>query len=217
MQTKTKARAARTAAKLAALADPANNGTEAERAAALQKLIELCERHGFNVSDFIKPAASPDAGEQQPEPETATEQPQAKRERAKRAKPDPKPDPATERERNRERAKANAAFTARHYAGPSQASHRSGPPKLSEAIERVRNPIQRAKSATPRDESGLMLAAKLANGNGDFDPCAGTFDLGALSRLASLNLLSVSPVAGRIRITKAGRELAANLARKAAA
>lgn len=204
MQTTTQAKHIRTAEKLAALADPARNPNESERAVALQKLIDHCTRHGLNVSDFTRPAASPDSGEQ------------PQREKPK-AEAKPKPDADSDREAERKRAAANAAFTAKHYSGPSQASHAARAPKLAEAIERVRNPIQRAKSATVRDESGLRLAVKHANGSHDFDPCAATFDLGCLSRLASLGFLSVSPVAGRIRITKAGRDYAAAAARKAAA
>jgi hypothetical protein len=211
MPTTTQTKAARLAVKLAALADPARNSNEAERAAALAKLIALCEKHSLNIADYIKPAASPDTGEQ----------PKADKPKAKRAKPEPKPEAkpetsADKRDAERERAQANAAFVRAHYAGPSAASHSARAPKLHDAIERVANPIQRAKSASVRDESGLLLAAKHANGSHDFDPCAATFDLGVLSRLASLGMLSVSPVAGRIRITKAGRDLAANLARKAA-
>jgi hypothetical protein len=112
------------------------------------------------------------------------------------------------------RAAANRAFTARHYSGPSQASHSRREPKLAEALARVADPIQRAKACSVRDESGLLLAASKADAAGTFCPLSGTFDLGVLSRLASLGFLTVA--GDRIAISKAGRDLAANLARKAA-
>ena len=199
-------KAVKRAIALAALADPARNSNEAERAVALEKLIAHCAAHGLTVADYTKPTASPETGEQ-PKPKA-----DAKPKREAKAKPAK----ADDRDAERERAQANRAATMRHYAGPSQASHATRAPKLAEAIERVRNPIQRAKSATARDESGLALAAKHANGNGDFCPIAATFDLGVLSRLASLKLIAVSPVANKLRITKAGRDLAANVAKKAA-
>ncbi len=112
------------------------------------------------------------------------------------------------------RAAANRAFTAKHYSGPSQASHAKRAPKLAEALARVATPIQRAKACSTRDESGLLLAVSKADSNGTFCPLTGTFDLGVLSRLASLGFLTVA--GDRIAISKAGRDLAANLARKAA-
>lgn len=179
------------AAKLAALADPARNSNENERANALAKLIALCETYGFNVADYVKPAASPDAGK--PEADASAE---------------------SEADATAARAAANRAFTARHYSGPSQASHARRAPKLAEALARVASPVQRAKACSTRDESGLLLADSLADANGTFCPLAGTFDLGVLSRLASLGYLSVS--GERIAISKAGRDLAGNLRRKAA-
>jgi hypothetical protein len=184
------AKARTLATKLAALADPARNDNEAERASALAKLIALCAKHGFNLADYVKPVASPE--------------PEAPAADAKQSEAD-----ATAA-----RAAANRAFTASHYAGPSQASHAKRAPKLSEALARVANPVQRAKACSTRDESGLLLATSLADGNGTFCPLAGTFDLGVLSRLASLGYLSVA--GDRIAISKAGTDLAANLRRKAA-
>lgn len=175
------------AVKLSALADPARNPNEAERAAALAKLIAHCTKHGLAIADYMpKPAASPDAGE------TVN----------------------VNSDGVAERAAANRAFTAKHYAGPSQASHAKREPKLADALARVANPVQRAKACSVRDESGLLLAVSVADAAGTFCPLAGTFDLGVLSRLASLGFLTVS--GERIAISKAGRDLAANLQRKAA-
>lgn len=194
--------AARKATALAALADPARNDNEHERASALAKLIELCNAYGFKLSDYIADApASPDAGETvdpQPEPE-APEAPASDK---------------SARDIERERAAANRAATMRHYSGPSQASHASRAPKLSEALARVSAPIQRAKSASARDCSGLALAETLADDAGTFCPLAGTFDLGVLSRLASLGFLSVA--GDRIKLSPEARELARNTLKKAA-
>jgi hypothetical protein len=187
MHTAKQIKAARTlASKLAALADPARNSNENERAAALAKLIAHCAKYGFELAEYAKPVASPDAGE------TVN----------------------VNADGVAERAAANRAFTAKHYAGPSQASHAKRAPKLADALARVANPVQRAKACSTRDESGLLLADSLADANGTFCPLAGTFDLGVLSRLASLSYLTVA--GERIAISKAGRDLAANLRRKAA-
>lgn len=186
MQANTKAIAL--ALKLAALADPARNPNEAERAVSLAKLIAHCAKHSLPLSDYAKPVASPDAGETV-NVNTAGDAIAA-------------------------RAAANRATTARHYSGPSQASHSRREPKLADALARVADPIQRAKACSTRDESGLLLAVKHSDKAGTFCPLAGTFDLGVLSRLASLGFLSVA--GDRIAISKAGRDLAANIARKAA-
>lgn len=192
-------------AKIAALADPARNPNEAERAVALSKLIAAltgdANKHGFTLADFdIEPVASPEAGEQpQPQPE----QPEA-----------PKAAEPSARDIERERATANRERTMRHYSGPSQASHATRAPKLAEALARVASPIQRAKSASERDCSALALAETLCDEAGTFCPVAGTFDLGVLSRLASLGYLTVS--GERIAVNAAGRELARNTLKKAA-
>lgn len=189
-------------AKLAALADPARNNNENERAVALDKLIAaLTERnpHGFTLADFdIEPVASPDAGtEAKPEAEA------------------PKADAKPEADAERARAAANRATVAKHYNGPSLASHASRAPKLAEALARVANPVQRAKSASTRDESGLALALAHADDNGTFCPVAGTFDLGVLSRLASLGHIAVA--GDRIKLTETGLSLARTVAKRKAA
>jgi hypothetical protein len=200
------------ATKLAALADPARNTNEAERASALAKLIELCTRHDFTLAEFGlgEPVASPEAGEA-PKPE-ATAKPKRTRAKPEAAKP---ATPADKRDAERERALANRAHIARHYAGPSAASHGARAPKLAEALARVASPVQRAKSASERDESGLALALKHADKAGTFCPVSATFDLGVLSRLASLGHITVA--GDRLALTKTGLSLARIVTKRAAA
>lgn len=180
------AKADKLAKAIAAKADPARNNNPAECAVALDKLIAHCAKYGLKLDAYVKPVA-------QPEPEPAVN---------------------VNSDGVAERAAANRATTSRHYSGPSQASHARREPKLADALARVANPVQRAKACSVRDESGLILAASHADDAGTFCPLAGTFDLGVLSRLASLGFLTVA--GDRIAISKAGRDLAANLARKAA-
>lgn len=140
----------------------------------------------------------------------------AKRQRKPRAAKPAKPQSATDkRTADRERAAANVAITKPHYSGPSQASHRSGPPKLAEALRRIAHPIQHAKSATERDESALVLCLKHADGNGAFDPVQATSDLGTLSRLASLGFLTVA--GNKAKLTKTGLDTARNVSKRKAA
>lgn len=132
---------------------------------------------------------------------------------AKPAKAVAKPAPDALRNADRDRCQANRAIVAPHYNGASLVSHNTVPPKLADALARVANPIQRAKSATVRDESALMLARKHCDKSGTFCPVAATADLGALSRLASLGFLAVS--GNRIALTKAGASRAALIAKRA--
>jgi hypothetical protein len=125
-----------------------------------------------------------------------------------------KPNAADQRNAERERALANRAIVAPHYNGPSLASHASRAPKLADALARIANPVQRAKSATVRDESAAVLCAKHADANGFFCPVAATADLGTLSRLASLGHLTVTD--GKAQLTETGRALAATVAKRAA-
>ena len=114
----------------------------------------------------------------------------------------------------RERCLANRAIVAPHYNGASLATHRTVAPKLADALARVADPIQRAKSATARDDSALALAFKHSDKAGTFCPVAATADLGALSRLASLGLLTVA--GERIAITPTGLSRAKLIAKRAA-
>ena len=115
----------------------------------------------------------------------------------------------------RERCLANRAIVAPHYNGPSLTSHASRAPKLADALARVANPIQRAKSPTTRDESALALALSHADADGTFCPVAATADLGALSRLASLGFLAVA--GNRVALTETGLTLARTVAKRKAA
>lgn len=132
----------------------------------------------------------------------------------KAAKP-AKPSNVDLRAAERERCIANRATVAPHYNGASLVSHASRAPKLADALQRVANPVQRAKSATPRDESALALALSHADGNGTFCPVAATADLGALSRLASLGFLAVA--GERIKLTETGLSTARLIAKRKAA
>jgi hypothetical protein len=122
---------------------------------------------------------------------------------------------AEQRSAERERALANRAIVAPHYSGASPVSHAARSPKLADALARVANPVQRAKSATTRDESALALALAHADSNGTFCPVAATADLGALSRLASLGFLTVA--GERIALTETGLSLARTVAKRKAA
>lgn len=133
---------------------------------------------------------------------------------AKAAKPSkPVANVSNERNETRERCVANRAIVAPHYNGASLASHASRAPKLADALERIANPIQRAKSATVRDASAAVLCAKHADANGFFCPVAATSDLGTLSRLASLGHIEIAD--GKARLTKSGRDLATLTAKAA--
>lgn len=200
--TKQLAKARTLATKLAASADPARNDNEAERTVALAKLIALCTKYGFNVAEFVKPVAG-EAEQPKAESTTTANDPKANDTEAQ-----------SNRDAEAERAAANRATTQRHYAGPSQASHATRAPKLTEALARVAVPIQRAKSASARDESALALALKHSDEANTFCPVAGTFDLGVLSRLASLGMLAVA--GDRIKLTDTGLALARNVAKRAA-
>jgi hypothetical protein len=139
----------------------------------------------------------------------------AKRSRKPKAAKPAKPANAAERSNaDRERCIANRAIVAVHYNGPSLTSHASRAPKLADALARIATPIQRAKSATTRDESALLLCLKHSDKAGTFCPVAATADLGALSRLASLGFLTVA--GNRAKLTKAGAERARNVQRKQA-
>lgn len=113
---------------------------------------------------------------------------------------------------DRERCLANRATIAKHYSGASSASHASRAPKLADALVRIANPIQRAKTATARDESALVLCLTHADAKGTFCPVAATADLGALSRLASLGFLTVA--GQRAKLTDTGADLARNVAKR---
>jgi hypothetical protein len=137
---------------------------------------------------------------------------------AKRAsKPAAKPSQPSQHEADKARCAANRETVKPHYNGPSLTSHATRPPKLADAIARIAKPVQRAKSATTRDESALALLAKRADASGTFCPVDCTADLGALSRLASLGLIAVAPGNKRGKLTDAGRDLAANVAKRAKA
>lgn len=130
----------------------------------------------------------------------------------KAAKPS-KPATTDKLSAERDRCHANRAIVEPHYNGASLATHRSRAPKLADALARIADPIQRAKSPTKRDESALALCLARADRSGTFCPVDATSDLGTLSRLASLGFLTVA--GQRAKLTKAGAELARNVAKRA--
>jgi len=117
----------------------------------------------------------------------------------------------------RERCTANRATASAHYNGPSLVAHASRAPKLADALARIATPVQRAKSATVRDESAILLLSKRADKDGTFCPVDCTADLGALSRLASLGHITVAPCGKRAALTATGKALAGNVAKRAKA
>lgn len=131
---------------------------------------------------------------------------------AKPAAKPAKPAANAQREADKARCAANAKIVQPHYDGPSLATHRTVPPKLAEALARVATPIQRAKSATVRDDSALVLCLSHSDDSGTFCPVASTADLGTLSRLASLGFLAVA--GQRIKLTETGLSRAKLLAKR---
>lgn len=73
-------------------------------------------------------------------------------------------------------------------------------------IDRVVNPIQRARSPTSRDLAGLRRIRASAGSDFTFHPEALALDLGIASRLASLRFISYVPQTDRFSITKQGLE-----------
>lgn len=95
------------------------------------------------------------------------------------------------------------------YAGPSPAYNRGQPEQRALYIERVLNPVQRAKSATERDLSGLAMIVARMGADTAFEPLAGVpIDLGVISRLASLNFIEFVRSADRFYVTPRGFEAA---------
>lgn len=118
------------------------------------------------------------------------------------------------RNAERERCAANAAIVRPHYSGPSLATHRSRAPRLADALQRIASPIQCAKSATVRDDSGLLLCFKHSGADGTFNPCDATADLGMLSRIASLGFISTDGKTAKL--TASGLSRAKLLAKRKA-
>lgn len=111
---------------------------------------------------------------------------------------------------------AARAAVAKHYNGASLTAHSHRVPKLADCIARISNPVQRATSASVRDESLLLLIADSVNGKPvAFEPASPAIaaDLGVLSRLASLGMLAITD--GKPTLTQRGADYA-KAARKAA-
>lgn len=69
-------------------------------------------------------------------------------------------------------------------------------------IDRVRNPVQRASTATLRDLAGLKAIRESSSSDGTFDPEVMNCDLGIISRLSSLKYVTYD--AGSDRFIVAG-------------
>lgn len=79
----------------------------------------------------------------------------------------------------------------------SPVTRSESPRRRQEYIERVRNPIQRARAATDRDLAGLEIIRRSADSNGSFDPDNLNCDLGVISRLSSLGLIKFDETSAR--------------------
>lgn len=71
-------------------------------------------------------------------------------------------------------------------------------------IDRVRTPVQRAAKMTPRDAAGLDAIRERALPDGRFDPEYMGCDLGVISRLASLGLITYDERSGRFLLRETG-------------
>ena len=70
--------------------------------------------------------------------------------------------------------------------------------------ERVKNPIQKARAQTDRDTQGLLDIQRRSEEDGTFDPMRPTpLDLGIVSRLASLSLISWDEATDSFRVIDA--------------
>lgn len=182
------------AATFAAIVDPANNASEAERATALDKLVKLCAEYGLNVADYVTQPAKPKAD--------AT----GKREQAKAEQSAYQAHLATVREQAR-----------RYYAGASSPTHMRRAAARDVYASRVLTPVQRMRDGNPSERDCAGLAIILANVAADgvtFDPCAFALDVGIASRLASGGFITTD--GATFKLTKTGRERAASTVKRAA-
>jgi hypothetical protein len=107
------------------------------------------------------------------------------------------------------------------YDGQSLSVHRSDKIPAGQAyLERVAAPVQKAKSATSRDDSALLTyydhLATYFGGDytSGFNPDRFGADLGALSRNASLNRVALTDDKQHVRLTALGISQARNLVSK---
>jgi hypothetical protein len=104
------------------------------------------------------------------------------------------------------------------YDGESLAVHRSDKIPASQAyLDRVASPVQKAKSATARDDSALLsyydhlTTYRAGDYSAGFNPDSFGADLGALSRNASLHRVALSDDKQHIVLTPLGISQARNL------
>lgn len=126
---------------------------------------------------------------------------------------------ATNEQARTERAEQISGFrslASAFYAGASLAAHRAKPSPRGVYSDRVLNPAQRCRDGvlTGRDESGLALLLSGASDTGSFDPCALAFDVGILSRLASVDLVTFAN--DTFSLSDTGRERATAIVKRAA-
>ena len=106
----------------------------------------------------------------------------------------------------------------RFYAGASLAAHRAKPSPRDAYVARAVSPAQQCRDGvlTPRDESGLALLLSGADKAGTFDPMRLAFDVGILSRLASVDLVAYVGASDSFTLTEAGRNRARAIVKRAA-
>ena len=107
------------------------------------------------------------------------------------------------------------------YNGPSLSVHRSDKqPAAAAYLERVASPVQKAKSATVRDDSALLTyydhltTYHAGNYLDGFNPDRFGADLGALSRNASLYRVQLTDCGQHVQLTPLGLTQARNLVAK---
>ena len=76
-------------------------------------------------------------------------------------------------------------------------------------VERVINPVQRAANMTDRDYVGLAEIRNCARPDGTFDPQQIRCDLGIISRLSSLGLITYDRATGRFVVPNSGTSISA--------
>lgn len=100
---------------------------------------------------------------------------------------------------------------ARFYAGASSVIHKAKPGKRDEYSARVTSPVQQCSGGTrtERDTAlNVVLHLESDSKNRSFDPCKLGVDLGALSRLASVQAVAFS--GDTFSVTEAGASYARN-------
>jgi hypothetical protein len=178
MQTRNEAAARKLAKRLAAVANPTANASPNEASTAFAKLVQLCFAHGFAVADFAD-AATIAAHNPTPQAEAPHEKPHAAADGA--------------RAKRRALVAEIVASIRVVYAGASPSYRRSGKAHtFATYADTCATPRQSIGPNGPseRDESALLGLIERADASGAFDPVALCVDLGAFSRLASVDFIA---------------------------